>query len=385
MATYIRSLATIALLTTSATLTAAQSGSGKTTRYWDCCKPHCAWPGRSSVGVVGICDKDDQPLNDPNALSACSQNSDPPGPAYMCSSQTAWAVSDDLAYGFAAVSMSNPACCQCFQLTFTSAPITGKKMIVQATNTGTDVHNAQFDIAMPGGGFGLYDGCTTQWNATSAVWGQQQYGGSITNTCHEFPPALQSGCSFRWDWMKGADNPDVDYEVVTCPSEIVAKSGCGTGGGSSPAPDIAAPAASNQASEAASSQPSNASPPGGAAEAAPNQPPAPAPPQPSNPSPPAQGDSGASPGASQPAPSVPAPQEGAAGQQGGQATSTSTTSSQPSQTASGDGGNTGLQHPHMPYNPQSSGGATMPETQQKASIGETDAGDEAGEEEGCEL
>lgn len=30
-------------------------------------------------------------------------------------------------------------CCKCFQWTFTSGPVTGKKMIIQVTNTGDDL------------------------------------------------------------------------------------------------------------------------------------------------------------------------------------------------------------------------------------------------------
>ena len=66
----------------------------------------------------------------------------------MCSDQSPWAVTDDLAYGFAAVSTGNPSCCACYQLTFTSGPIKGKKMVVQATNTGSDVGQTQFDLAV---------------------------------------------------------------------------------------------------------------------------------------------------------------------------------------------------------------------------------------------
>ena len=66
----------------------------------------------------------------------------------MCSDQSPWGVNDDLAYGFAAVSASNPSCCSCYQLTFTSTVLAGKKMIVQATNTGTDVDSTQFDLAV---------------------------------------------------------------------------------------------------------------------------------------------------------------------------------------------------------------------------------------------
>ena len=59
---------------------------------------------------------------------------------------------------------------------------------------------------MPGGGFGLFDACTREWNATPEIWGQT-YGGSSTDTCSQFPEKLQPGCSFRWDWFQGADNP----------------------------------------------------------------------------------------------------------------------------------------------------------------------------------
>lgn len=41
------------------------------------------------------------------------------------------------------------------RLTFTSTSIAGKKMIVQATNTGADLGEGQFDLAIPGGGVGI--------------------------------------------------------------------------------------------------------------------------------------------------------------------------------------------------------------------------------------
>ena len=66
----------------------------------------------------------------------------------MCSDQSPWAVSDSLAYGFAAVSASKPNCCQCYKLTFTSGRINGKVMVVQTTNTGGDVGSTQFDLAV---------------------------------------------------------------------------------------------------------------------------------------------------------------------------------------------------------------------------------------------
>jgi len=205
------------------TTIAQQSGTGTTTRYWDCCKPSCAWNDLSTLGIesaVVSCDINDNPLASTSIQSACDS-----GTAFMCSSQVPWAVSSTLAYGFAAVSSSANECCQCYQLTFTSTALVGKTMIVQATNTGGDVAQTQFDLAMPGGGFGIFDGCGQEWGATSAIWGAQ-YGGSSTDTCPQFPTKLQAGCNFRWGWFEGADNPTVQWQTVACPAALTELSGC---------------------------------------------------------------------------------------------------------------------------------------------------------------
>jgi hypothetical protein len=130
---------------------AQASGSGTTTRYWDCCKASCGWPGKitlaSGSNPVTSCDASDQPLTNYNAVSGCNS-----GSTYMCSTQQPWAVSEDLAYGFAATTISGGTeatwCCACYALTFTSGPVSGKKMIVQATNTGGDLSSNQFDLAV---------------------------------------------------------------------------------------------------------------------------------------------------------------------------------------------------------------------------------------------
>ncbi|KAL8648831.1 MAG: hypothetical protein Q9226_005827 [Calogaya cf. arnoldii] len=242
MASFARLAAFATLLTSSASIVSAvaASGSGTTTRY-------C---------TVKTCDINDKPLaNGVTEQSGCNG-----GNSFMCSDQSPWAVNDNLAYGFAAVTSANPTCCQCYKLTFTNTEIAGKTMIVQATNTGDDVSGTQFDLAIPGGGFGRFDGCSREWKATSDIWGAQ-YGGSNTNQCSKFPAALQKGCGFRWDWMKGQSNPkyvppsspvsstysftnldidnndhhSVNYETVACPAEIVARSGCSVSGYSAPA------------------------------------------------------------------------------------------------------------------------------------------------------
>lgn len=144
-------LTTSALLAILPAMAMAQaSGSGTTTRYWDCCKPSCAWPGKGSSAPAKTCDKSDNPLNDGgSSTSACDSGG---GTAYMCTDQSPWAVSDDLAYGWAAVNIAGSSesqwCCACYELTFTSGPVSGKKMIVQATNTGGDLNGNQFDLAV---------------------------------------------------------------------------------------------------------------------------------------------------------------------------------------------------------------------------------------------
>lgn len=114
------------------------SGQGKTTRYWDCCKASCGWPrkGNMQQGPLLSCDKNDRPLQDGgNTRSGCDSG----GNAFMCSSQSPWAVNATHSYGWAAVNIAGGNeqswCCACYELTFTSGPVQGKKMIVQASNT----------------------------------------------------------------------------------------------------------------------------------------------------------------------------------------------------------------------------------------------------------
>lgn len=207
--------------------TLAVSGNGKTTRYWDCCKPSCSWSGKAALssGPVGTCDKNDNPISSPDTKSACDG-----GTAYMCSNESPWAVSDTLSYGFAATSIAGGTeaswCCQCYELTFTSGPVAGKKMIVQSTNTGGDLGSNHFDITMPGGGFGIFDGCTQQYGTPSTGWGNRYGGTTSRSQCDNFPAALKAGCYWRYDWFQNADNPDVTFQSVPCPRAITNKSGC---------------------------------------------------------------------------------------------------------------------------------------------------------------
>ena len=146
MTSYLTALAVITLLASSATVSSAASGTGTTTRYWDCCKPSCAWNDLSTLGIkssVKSCNAQGQSLTTNTDQSGCNG-----GTAYMCSDQSPWAIDSTVAFGFAAVNAASPSCCQCYKLKFTSGSIQGKTMIVQATNTGSDVSSTQFDIAV---------------------------------------------------------------------------------------------------------------------------------------------------------------------------------------------------------------------------------------------
>ncbi|KAL6921517.1 hypothetical protein ACHAPO_004788 [Fusarium lateritium] len=203
----------------------AASGSGHSTRYWDCCKPSCSWSGKAKVSAPALtCDNRDNPITNLNAVNGCEGG----GSAYACTNYSPWAINDDLAYGFAATKLAGGTeaswCCACYALTFTTGPVKGKKMIVQSTNTGGDLGDNHFDLMMPGGGVGIFDGCTSQFGK---ALGGAQYGGiSSRSECDSFPELLKDGCHWRFDWFKNADNPDFTFEQVQCPKELLAVSGC---------------------------------------------------------------------------------------------------------------------------------------------------------------
>jgi hypothetical protein len=47
-------------------------------------------------------------------------------------------------------------CCACYELTFST--LGNKKFIVQITNTGGDLGDNHFDLQIPGGGVGIFNG-----------------------------------------------------------------------------------------------------------------------------------------------------------------------------------------------------------------------------------
>lgn len=233
---------------------------GYATRYWDCCKPHCGWSGNvpSLVAPLHSCAANNTRLSDLTVASSCDG-----GNAHMCWGLAPFAVSDTLAYGYAATS-SGDVCGRCYQLQFTgsshnspgdpgSAALAGKTMIVQATNIGYDVGGGQFDILVPGGGVGAFNACSAQWGVSNSELGAQyggllaackqelgynaslaQYKSCLIGRCNSVfgtrgLTELQRACTWYADWFQAADNPALKYKEVACPAELTSRSGMNRG------------------------------------------------------------------------------------------------------------------------------------------------------------
>jgi hypothetical protein len=211
---------------------------GFATRYWDCCKPSCAW----TTGVQA-CQKDGMTrIGDKNAKSGC----DGGGSAFECYDFSPWYdAGTNMSYGFAA--HNGVACGTCFMLQFTgegnsganpgATALKGQQMVVQAINIG-GIDASQFDLLIPGGGVGAMNGCSTQWGSSTDLG--VQYGGLLSECkgdancmkgkCQSVfgnMPALLTGCNWFTGWFSSADNPKLIYKQVTCPSQITSKSGIG--------------------------------------------------------------------------------------------------------------------------------------------------------------
>ena len=228
------------------------NASGFASRYWDCCKPSCAWTANSGGNNARQCDASMNPLNDPDAKSMCEG-----GPSTTCLDQIPMVVNDQLAYAFAASPGAGANVCgKCFQLSFTGEgkyetklnhkKLQGKRLIVMSSNIGYDVSGGQFDIMIPGGGVGLFNGCAnilgnnlgkTYGGLLSDCEDEVGWNGSdeeiyekrkscLTNKCNSAfagkSQALQ-GCLFLANWMEAAGNPLLNYEEVACPDQLKSK------------------------------------------------------------------------------------------------------------------------------------------------------------------
>ena len=136
-------------------------------------------------------------------------------------------------------------------------------MIVQASNTGTDVHPGQFDLMIPAGGVGIFDACSVQWGVGArGVDLGERYGGILAScsnqlqrhpvhpacagssgtrrynntACHQaisqcvagrcqdiFAPShlsrLRAACEWFHSWFEAANDPTMRYRKVECPAE----------------------------------------------------------------------------------------------------------------------------------------------------------------------
>ena len=223
---------------------------GRASRYWDCCMPHCAQPdhgGKASAcyingGKTKIQDKSRE-------KNVCQEG----GQAGACTSQTPIIVSDKVAYAFAATPGGNDATCgKCFALTFTGQgfyetktnhqKLLGKTLVVMASNIGYDVAGGQFDVMIPGGGFGQFNGCSKMgWNipGNSETYGgllsdcerEVGYNGDVyearksclTKKCNSAfanDTEAKEGCLFLATWMEAAGNPTLEYKEVECPQAL---------------------------------------------------------------------------------------------------------------------------------------------------------------------
>lgn len=224
-----------------------------TTGYWDCCKPSCSWPDKGNMNrPVLACDADTgAKLANTNEPSVCGGG----GKAASCADNKPFPVRERLSMGFAAVAVSgdhgltgDANCGQCFELNFvdkTHLPhnwggshpdLAGKSMIVQVTNIGYDVSgDHSFDLQIPGAGQGIFkDGCARQFPGyTSGDFDcDKNYGGCDARAgCARLPPALRSGCEWRYDWYRWlieggqTNNPFVDFRRVQCPQHLTNISG----------------------------------------------------------------------------------------------------------------------------------------------------------------
>lgn len=189
----------------------------------------------------------------PWAASSCDG-----GPAFTCTDQLPW-VDGDTLYGYVANQDTGDKsdCGTCYELELDGSAHGGvRRGVVQVTNKGgmgTDgAKKAVFDLLVPGGGFGDYDGCrdVPGWRVyqgdggvcsasgdTAECW---RYGGfgSVSHCASSFPgdPKSRQACEdvlfgvFPPGWGGSGFVPRGNVNVarrrvIDCPAELTDKSG----------------------------------------------------------------------------------------------------------------------------------------------------------------
>ena len=224
---------------------------GWATRYWDCCMPHCAQPAHGGTASTCSANGGKTRIDNNSNKNVCQEG----GQGSTCTSQIPIIVSDKLAYAFAATPGNDNTCGKCFALTFTGRgkyetktnheKLKGKTLVVMASNIGYDVSGGQFDVMIPGGGFGAFNGCSRMgWNIpqnTTTYGGflsdcenESGYDGDVyskrkeclTKKCNSAfanDTEAKEGCLFLATWMEAAGNPEHTYKEVPCPEALKAK------------------------------------------------------------------------------------------------------------------------------------------------------------------
>ena len=251
---------------------------GFATRYWDCCKPSCSWPqAHTQFGEyrTPMCTISGGLNLKPYGPSGCGHPRDDRA-GFACYNQGPWRDDVDpehLSYGFVASSRLGASCNSCFELDFGeshghyelddvgSQRLRGKRMIVQATNVGDDVAPGQFDLMIPGGGVGLFNGCVAQWGAGKDLG--ITYGGFLSKCQGCAQPGagckprkqpyeetrrcvqamceqafsepkfadLKASCEWFVTWYQMADNPTFRFRSIECPAAIWSRLKQSGGGG----------------------------------------------------------------------------------------------------------------------------------------------------------
>jgi hypothetical protein len=250
---------------------------GWSSRYWDACKGHCSQ--RDNVAIeseeayaAGLTVMRNCNIHDVEVpaftLSPDVQqyymgykgtdNACQAGEAgvFTCTDMAPIQVTENLSYGYVAAPGANAACGKCFHLQFnggnhandvkeTHRALKGKHMIVLASNIGHDVENGQFDMMIPGGGVGIFNGCSAMWgisNLGSSHGGfLKDCGGDqkltdakvatvqkcLEDKCNSVfanIPEAKAGCLFHAQWLAAANNPSFKYEELEeCPQELKSK------------------------------------------------------------------------------------------------------------------------------------------------------------------
>jgi len=228
------------------------SGAGFASRYWDCCKPSCSWTNNAGAGnEARQCDANMNIISNPNESSMCDG-----GRSTTCLSQDPFTIKgcDNLGFAFAAVPGAGPSVCgRCFLLSFTGTgkyetklghqKLAQKKLIVMASNIGYDVAGGQFDVMIPGGGVGLFNGCASIFGNNMGA----QYGGLLSdcesevgwsgsdeeiykkrkeclvnkcNTVFANKATAKAGCLFQANFMEAAGNPLHTFKEIECPQVL---------------------------------------------------------------------------------------------------------------------------------------------------------------------